>query len=170
VAKALGQLIQGLGKLSTLELMSVSHSRDQPTVELGSIMDELRILLASTCDESGIELDWPVVDDLPMVTAERYGLMQVFLNLVKNFRRAMEHSMHKRLRVENLVGARSVEIRLKDTGPGIANLQLLFRPFQRGGLLVSRALMRSFGGDLVHELSPEGCCFAVILPKAEQER
>ena len=61
-------------------------------------------------------------------------------------------------------------IRFEDTGIGVASPENLFRPFQRGakssglGLYVSRAIMRSFGGDLAHEPGPEGCCFAVILP------
>lgn len=167
--EALGRLIEGLGRLSAMELIPISQMRAQSSVELGSVMDELRILLDSTIHDSEIELDWRVTEELPMVAAERYGLVQVFLNLIKNSRRAMEHSMHKRLTVESTLVFGTVEIRLKDTGPGIANPQYLFRPFQRGaesaglGLFISRALMRSFGGDLIHEASSEGCSFVLIL-------
>jgi two-component system, LuxR family, sensor kinase FixL len=171
--EALGRLIEGLSKLSAMELMPVSQRGDLPSVELGSIMDELRILIGSTSDDSGITLDWRVADELPMVVADRYGLMQVFLNLVKNSRRAMEESTHKQLTFESVLDSGVVEIRVKDTGPGITNPHNLFRPFQRDaetvglGLFVSRVLMRSFGGDLIHEPSSAGCCFALILRKAE---
>ena len=45
----------------------------------------------------------------------------------------------------------------------------LFRPFQRGaestglGLYMSRAIMRSFGGELLYEPRERGCCFAIVL-------
>jgi two-component system, LuxR family, sensor kinase FixL len=167
--QALGRLIEGLGNLSAMKLIPVSQTLEQPSVELSSVMDELRILLDSTLRDSGIELDWGVAEELPMVVAERYGLIQVFLNLVKNSCRAMEHSAHKRLTVESIIASGIVRICLKDTGPGIANPQYLFRPFQRGaeasglGLFISRALMRSFGGDLAHEPSLIGCCFTLTL-------
>ena len=60
-------------------------------------------------------------------------------------------------------------LRFEDTGPGIANADHLFRPFQRGadssglGLYMSRAIMRSFGGELVFEPRDRGCCFAIVL-------
>ena len=60
-----------------------------------------------------------------------------------------------------------VLIRFEDTGEGIANPENLFRPFQRDaqatglGLYISRALMKSFGGDLVHESVAQGRAFTV---------
>ena len=64
---------------------------------------------------------------------------------------------------------RSVIIRLEDTGPGISDPQILFHAFQRDaeatglGLYVSRALMKSFGGDLSFEPTEHGCTFAITL-------
>jgi two-component system, LuxR family, sensor kinase FixL len=61
---------------------------------------------------------------------------------------------------------------MEDTGPGISDPQMLFRAFQRDakatglGLYVSRALMKSFGGDLSFEPSHHGCCFAIALQSA----
>jgi len=61
-------------------------------------------------------------------------------------------------------------IRFEDTGGGVAAPENLFRPFQRGaqstgiGLYVSRAIMRSFGGEVTFEPRPEGSCFAGVLP------
>jgi signal transduction histidine kinase len=76
----------------------------------------------------------------------------------------------RQLRIAAREGKGTVTIRFEDTGTGIASPENLFRPFQRGaessglGLYVSRAIMRSFGGELSYEPASQGCCFAVILP------
>jgi signal transduction histidine kinase len=50
---------------------------------------------------------------------------------------------------------------------------LLFRPFQHGadasglGLYVSKAMARSFGGDLRFEPQRQGACFVVELLRAD---
>ena len=66
-------------------------------------------------------------------------------------------------------------VRVRDTGHGIANPERLFQPFQEGaeatglGLYLSRALVRTFNGDLRYEPGPAGCCFALDLTRfAEQ--
>jgi two-component system, LuxR family, sensor kinase FixL len=76
----------------------------------------------------------------------------------------------KRLRISASGENGKVVIRFEDTGIGVASPENLFKPFQRGanssglGLYVSRAIMRSFGGELSHEPRSEGSCFAVVLP------
>jgi signal transduction histidine kinase len=63
-----------------------------------------------------------------------------------------------------------VKVRFEDSGIGISHPEDLFRPFQSGaqttglGLYVSRSIMRSFGGELLYEPRPAGCCFAVVIP------
>ena len=60
-------------------------------------------------------------------------------------------------------------VRVRDTGHGISNPERLFQPFQEGaeatglGLYLSRALVRTFNGDLRYEPGPPGCCFALDL-------
>jgi signal transduction histidine kinase len=167
--KALGSLIQSLERVSALELGSGSAQNGE-VVELTSVLDELRILIETAYHESDIEVHWDIQGSLPLVWADRYGLIQVFLNLAKNSRRAMASSGTKRLRIAAREEEGTVTIRFVDTGTGVASPENLFRPFQRGaessglGLYVSRAIMRSFGGELGYEPRSEGCCFAVILP------
>lgn len=166
---ALGNLIQSLERVSALEL-GASSAQNGEVVELTSVLDEFRILIETACHESEIEMQWDVQDSLPLVWADRYGLVQVFLNLAKNSRRAMASTEMKRLRIAVRAEKGAVTIRFEDTGTGIASPENLFRPFQRGaessglGLYVSRAIMRSFGGELSYEPRSEGCCFVVVLP------
>ena len=166
---ALGNLIQSLERVSALELGSGSDQNGE-VVELTSVLDELRILIETDYHESDIEVQWNVQGSMPLVWADRYGLIQVFLNLAKNSRRALASTGTKRLRIAAREEQGMVTIRFEDTGTGIASPENLFRPFQRGakssglGLYVSRAIMRSFGGELSYEPRSEGCCFTVILP------
>jgi signal transduction histidine kinase len=167
--QALSMLIQSLEKISAMELQ-VSPTQNAGVVELTSVLDELRVLIESAYHESEMEIDWQIQDFLPRVWADRYGLVQVFLNLARNSQRAMQCSETKRLCVSASDEGSTVVIRFADTGVGISSPENLFRPFQRGadssglGLYVSRAIIHSFGGELLYERRSRGCCFAVVLP------
>jgi PAS domain S-box-containing protein len=166
---ALANLIQSLERVSALELGSTTAQNGE-MVELTSVLDEFRILIETAYHESEIEMQWEVQESLPLVWADRYGLIQVFLNLAKNSRRAMASTAVKQLRIAARAEKGTVTIRFEDTGTGVAAPEKLFQPFQRRaessglGLYISRAIMRSFGGELSFEPRSEGCCFAVVLP------
>jgi two-component system sensor kinase FixL len=168
---ALGMLMHGLEKLSAMELANSSEEERQ-AIDVASVLDELRVLLESMCRNADIELEWAVADLTCSVWADRYGLIQVFLNLAKNSRRALDNAPVKRIRITMKRESQAVVIRFEDTGLGIADPRSLFRAFQREaeatglGLYVSRALLKSFGGDLSFEPGEEqGCCFAVTLQR-----
>jgi len=169
--RALGTLIEGLGQLSAMELRPVTDQH-LAAIELSSVLDELRVLLEPSYREAGIEIVWHLQDDLPLVTGDRYGLAQVFLNLSLNSCRAMETTNKKQLTISSSVEDDSLVIRFEDTGVGVSSPDSLFTPFQHGadatglGLYVSRAILRSFGGELAFEPRSEGCCFAVRLTRA----
>jgi signal transduction histidine kinase len=118
-----------------------------------------------------VALACAVLQELPLVFADRYGLAQVFLNLALSSFRAMSTTETKRLTISSFVDAETVLIRFEDTGAGIPSPEGLFKPFQQGadatglGLYVSRAILRSCGGDLTLETRGEGCCFAVSLSR-----
>jgi signal transduction histidine kinase len=119
--------------------------------------------------------------------------MQVFLNLVKNSERAMESSpsSERTLTIAtSYISSPStprVRVRVRDTGTGVQHPELLFKPFQQQasatglGLYLSRALMRTFSGELRYEPpQPEsvnppqghtrGACFVVELNTASPTR
>jgi PAS domain S-box-containing protein len=168
--EALGTLIHGLEQISAMELRGASKQQ-RTAIELTSVLDELRVLIETVCHEHEISMRWEEAGSVPLVWADRYGLMQVFLNLSKNSIRAMETAETKCLTITTAVQQESVNVRFEDTGIGIANPLSLFRPFQDNaqgtglGLYVSRALAKSFGGDLVYEHTDRGCCFAVVLER-----
>lgn len=80
--RALCGLVQSLERMSALEL-GFTPTQNGEVVELTSVLDELRILIETTYHESEIMVQWDIQESLPLVWADRYGLVQVFLNLAK---------------------------------------------------------------------------------------
>lgn len=163
----LGTLIQSLEKIAAMDLKS---SSDRATsVDLHSLLEELRIVVEPSLEELGIRLTVTEEADLPEVLADRSSLMQVFLNLVKNSERAMSLQPRKELDITINTADGRLFVHFLDSGSGVANPQELFRPFQQQaeatglGLYLSRAFVRSFQGDLRHEPSRAGASFVIEL-------
>ena len=172
---ALKDLVEGLGKVAAFELRQSAGNEEPSSVDLAGVLDELRIVTLPSLQESGVLVRWHVPDDLPRVWAERHTLLQALLNLTKNSMRAMEDREVKELRISAGIEGERVVVRVRDTGGGISNPERLFQPFQEGaeatglGLYLSRALVRTFRGDLRYEPGPSGCCFALdLVPCVEQ--
>lgn len=166
--KALSALVEGLQKISSSELR-LSAGPAAQSVDLYTVLDELRIVLEPSFLEDQIALEWTIPRGLPRVLGEHQNLLQVFLNLAQNAQRELATVGEKRLTVAACRERDSIVIRFRDTGPGVPEPQELFRPFHhRGdagglGLFVSRMIARSFAGDVRYEPQPHGSCFAVRL-------
>lgn len=163
--EALGTLVLALEKIAAMELRQTANQAT--TVELESFLDELRIVTGISFREKDIEVGWDIPARFPVVWADPQSLMQVFLNLTKNSERALQGRTDGRVRIAAAVSDHHVLITVADNGSGINNPELLFKPFQRNakstglGLYLSRALMRSFGGDLRCNPTSEGAEFVV---------
>jgi two-component system, LuxR family, sensor kinase FixL len=165
---ALGRVIEALENVAASGLNLASHS-SRAVADLGMILDEARVLIdASLRDEGGVT-EWSIPTVLPLVEADHHSLLQVFLNLARNSEQAMRHVPDKILEVEVTMDNDMVLVRFRDSGPGISNPEALFKPLQPGaastglGLYISRAILKSHGGDLYHEPGPGGACFVVRL-------
>jgi PAS domain S-box-containing protein len=173
--EALGSLVEALKHIASLELKRSTTGSEAKVVDLTEILDEARIVLEPYCAESDIEVTWDIHGPLPSVWADRHGLLNVLLNLAKNSRRALESASLKRINLSVTAEHRMASIRFCDTGPGIVSAENLFEPLQKGadatglGLFLSRAFMRSFGGDLRYDSSAPGCCFIIELAVARKE-
>jgi two-component system, LuxR family, sensor kinase FixL len=166
--EGLNSLVDSLEKLAYAERQPASeHSLDTASVRVA--LDHLRIVMEPSLQEKEVAVYWRIEEDLPLVRADHHGLLQVFLNLARNASRALEGSPRKELRIVAALENQSVKVRFHNSGPSIANPESLFKPFQPGasegglGLYVSRAMLRSFGGDVAYEPVTSGCCFTVVL-------
>jgi two-component system sensor kinase FixL len=167
--RALGTVVDSALKLSSTEL-SDSMEEVLEGVDVSELLEELRAIVSPGLEESGIQGEWEIQQGLPGVRVDRSGLLQVFLNLAKNSISALRGRPEARLRITAYGLEGTVVIRVSDNGPGIAAADRLFQPFQPGasstglGLFVSRAIIRTFGGEL-HQTQQMGeCSFIVELP------
>lgn len=169
--QALGNLVEGLGRLVSTELRTASQ-KAPADIHLGEVLEEFRIIVEPSFAEDDAVVRWMIPDDLPRVSADRYGLLHVFMNLARNSQRAIRGCEDRRLVVGASVEGDRVVIRFSDSGPGVKHPEQLFQAFQQQsdgaglGLYLSRALVRSFAGELRYEAQPYGSCFAVLLPLA----
>jgi hypothetical protein len=79
-------------------------------------------------------VNWDIGTDLPPVWGEEPGLLQIFLNLAQNSNKAMHSSEQKQLTMSAGAEGDAVVVRSRDTGPGVADPEGLFRaiPSQHG--------------------------------------
>jgi PAS domain S-box-containing protein len=166
--QVMGTLIRGLEQIASSGLHAAA-GREVGTADLGMVLDEARIVIEPTLREAGISVVWEISDNLPLVQVDHHSLLRVILNLARNSRQALEKEPVKEVTISTAAESDLVLVRFRDSGPGVAHPEELFRPFQAGahafglGLYVSRAILRSQGGGLRYEPQPTGSCFTVEL-------
>ena len=169
---ALHTLLKGLERLSASGLKPDSFPHAD-VASLRAVLDHMQIVVEPWFRDSQMAVYWPDSIDLPLIRADHYGLLQVCLNLARNAHRALQDSERKEFRLTAAVEKGKVLLTFFNTGSSIPEPETLFQPFQPRaggaglGLYVSRAIVRSFGGDLSFMPESEGCCFSVRLEQAE---
>jgi two-component system sensor kinase FixL len=169
----LGNLVTVLERIADLELrQGASHATE---VDLAALLDDLRIVVSPSLRDEAIGEFWSIAPDLPPVWADRAMLMQVFVNLATNSMRALSQHDAPRLTIAAHPSRDHVLVEFTDNGGGVDRPEQLFHPFQSGaqatglGLYLSRAFMRSFGGELRYRAVPGGACFEVEIPIADHQ-
>ncbi len=166
--EVLGSLIGALESIANSGLRMASQ-RETAVADLGTILDEARIVIEPMLREAGFELTWNVQENLPLVQSDQHSLLQVVVNLARNAVTHAADGPERKLQISTGVENDLVVVRFQDSGLGVAHPEELFRPFQVGaqssglGLYISRAILRSQGGNLRHEPSANGACFVVEL-------
>jgi len=143
-------------------------------LRLDDLVQQVTAVEAREAAETGLVLDASAIAPV-MVNGDAYYLRQVFENLVRNAREAMEgRDEPPRLWVSVARVGAQAEARVTDNGPGIApeNLQSIFQPFvsTKGkgmglGLAICREIVEGHGGRLdVESTLGRGTTFMVTLP------
>jgi signal transduction histidine kinase len=159
------------------------HPPERRPVHLNTILDEAIGLLAYALRVDHIEVDLQLAHNLPTLSADRYQLQQVVVNLLTNAHQAMRDvPPPRRLTLTTRLSATKACLRFEvaDTGPGIPpTLQTrIFEPFfttkPHGmgtglGLSLCRGIVEGHGGTLSVQSRPgQGTVFSVELPIEER--
>lgn len=145
--------------------------------DIGKIIEEASALALIGVKESGVRVRIEAAPRLPPVAVDKLQIQQVLVNLMRNAVEAMAASERRELTVATgMSGPNQVEVRVVDTGPGIAPeiVGRLFQPFvttkARGmgvGLSICRSIVEAHGGKLAAEPRPGGgTVFRFALPAA----
>ncbi|KQW22682.1 hypothetical protein ASC80_04840 [Afipia sp. Root123D2] len=145
---------------------------------IGSIMAEVRELMAEEAMRRSVQMHINVEDRLPPVEVDRVQLQQVLINLIRNGMEAMDAlGGDKILQVCARELGDSVQVEVSDRGGGIESPDRIFEPFfttkAQGmgmGLAICRSIIESHGGKLwVETNKSHGTTFLFTLPIQAKE-
>jgi two-component system sensor kinase FixL len=145
--------------------------------DLRQTIEEAAALALLGTEESGLHLGTEVAADTPPVFIDKVQVQQVLLNLIRNAVEAMHDSQRRELTIGTATVADGmVEVRVADTGPGLAAdvRERLFQPFVTTkasgmgvGLSICRGIVQAHGGRMwVADNPGGGAVFHFTLPAA----
>jgi len=149
-------------------------------VDLSSLITEVLSLVQTDAVVRHVKISSTVQPGLPRISCDGIHIQQVLLNLLANAMDALEDRKPEDRAVQvhaRQTDASSVEVRVCDKGPGIAdeNIGRLFEPFfttkstgMGMGLPVSKTIIEAHKGRMWAENVPEsGACFCFTLQAAD---
>jgi signal transduction histidine kinase len=161
--------------LCTMLDHSIPLSAASQEFDLRTILEEVAALLGTQAKRHHVDLQLRLPDREIKVIGHRDRLKQALINVAINGLEAMPGG--GRLRINMVVPDATVNIIVRDDGPGIANelldeiYQIYFTTKKSGsgmGLYVARLVLESHGGDIQVVNQPGGgACFTLTLPLAE---
>jgi len=134
--------------------------RRRQSADLHEIIREVAGLLDLEVQSSGVHVALDLAESAPRVTADVIQVEQAIVNLARNAIEAMNDrpSGQRKLTIATIVnGSGSVEVSVRDTGPGVPEgiLGNMFNPFVSTkpgglglGLSISRSIVEDHGGRL----------------------
>ncbi|MFQ6671678.1 MAG: nitrogen regulation protein NR(II) [Candidatus Tectimicrobiota bacterium] len=163
----------------TRDLLSFARQRppERRLLDLNESVRRTLALVEHTLQLQDIAVRLRLSDQLPSILADQDQLQQVLLNLLTNAKDAMPDGGQLTLSTEKIQddGAQFVELRVEDTGEGIApeHIEKLFDPFfttkAEGtgtglGLAICQGIVATHGGTIWAEnMSDGGVAFIVRL-------
>ncbi len=164
--EVLDRLIEDLRTLALSEAGALSLHRE-PT-DLAVLAGDVATSFDAAAARVGLEITTRIADDLPLLDVDPVRIREVLANLVANAVRHTPRGGRVSIAADRThEGAGdAVDIRVRDTGPGIdpAILPHVFERFARGprstgsglGLSIARGLVELHGGTIAAELPPGG--------------
>ena len=166
--------IAGLNQ-KIIELEKMKHGKMTP-VDLKAIARGCLGMFADLAQYGGISIDADLGNQSLKMRGSRFGLEQMFNNLILNAIESMAESVNKRLVVsaKRINPANTIEVIVRDTGCGIPHHALLdiYKPFYTRkpqgtglGLAVVSTTVKQHGGKISATSQPgQGTVFNLRLP------
>ncbi|MBU7579989.1 MAG: sensor histidine kinase [Porphyrobacter sp.] len=165
-----------IGEITEEQLHFSRRSAEEPrNIRLAEVIDGSLLLLRDQLRQQNIALTLPAAEAAAAtVRARHVQLEQVLVNLLQNAVQACG-GQGGAIVLEVASDARTVRLAVTDNGSGVpAPLRdTLFQPFVTSktdgiglGLAIAQDIMRQLGGDLIHEDTPSGARFIMIMPAA----
>jgi histidine kinase len=155
-------------------------------IQVNEVLEKSLEIFSQQLVVRGIEVDWEIEENLPLIMADADRLEQVFINLLINARDAIEEKWElespqkgdKKITLSSRSEGKRVIVEVQDTGGGIAGsiIDKVFEPFfttkdaGKGtglGLSISYRIVHDLGGRIkVVSREGEGARFILIFPAA----
>ena len=161
-----------------------NRSGDFEPIDLKDLIDDVLVLLERELRKYRISVEVQIEDNVPAALVNPNQVQQVLTNLLVNARQAMERGGHVTIRLSHDVAGRTVDLMVRDTGPGIPQEKLarIFDPYYStkqgpdetgtGGAGVGLSSCRDIieqhkGKILVASTVGKGTAFTLKLPLAQ---
>ena len=165
-----------IGEITEEQLHFSRRSAEEPRdIRLAEVIDGSLLLLRDQFRQQGIALALPPAEAAAVtVRARHVQLEQVLVNLLQNAVQACGEGGRIALDIGAGEGG-MVRLGVSDNGPGVPPElhDTLFQPFVTSkaqgiglGLAIAQDIMRQLGGDLLHEDTPSGARFVMVMPAA----
>lgn len=159
--------------IKNLRAFARNEAEPMGKVDVVAVLNSAVEMTEARLKSDGVTLHWsPASWPAPIwVMGGEVRLGQVFVNLINNAADAMSGQQVKVIEIKLVPGDR-LEVRVQDSGPGIADPDKVFEPFystkQVGdgmglGLSISYGLVQSFGGRIRGTNTETGALFSVEL-------
>jgi signal transduction histidine kinase/sugar lactone lactonase YvrE len=139
---------------------------DAEPLRINQLVRDVLLLLGSELRETDVEIELDLAADLPEILGNRVQLQQVLINLIMNSLDAMrDQETERRITIRTRALPPFVEVRVRDTGPGLPpdELASVFEAFVTTkssgmgvGLAISRSLVQAHGGRIEAANDPAG--------------
>jgi two-component system C4-dicarboxylate transport sensor histidine kinase DctB len=164
-----------IGEITEEQLHFSRRSAEEPRdIRVSEVIDGSLLLLRDQIRHKAIALTMPPAGAAAAtVRARHVQLEQVLVNLLQNAVQACGEG--GAIVLEVIAEAGTVRLSVSDDGPGVpaALRDTLFQPFVTSkaegiglGLAIAQDIMRQLGGDLLHEDTPVGARFIMVMPAA----
>src|SRR5205814_5220080 len=162
----------------------LSFARQRPVkrelINLAAILKQTTKLRSYDLQSHGVDVHEEYGENLPAVMGDAQQLQQVFLNILNNAYDAIEESGRRgQIQLKTESTGQFIEIRLKDNGTGINEIERIFDPFyttkQTGkgtgtGLSICYGIVRAHGGEIQcwNNSGGLGSTFSIRIPVAAE--